>query len=143
MRKGGVKAGINNPIPTNLPVHSPGCAPSERPFLGAEGHQKSGCRLLLLTHLGNGRWRKIPPALTRAVQSLKHDADLLLCRVSLVHRAADIFGDLLGRLPRCPGLVSHLHSLVVTMSQISSPIPSSQSVSNVLVSDMYRPRNSK
>ena len=31
-----MKAGINNPIPTNLPVHSPGCAPSERPFLGAE-----------------------------------------------------------------------------------------------------------
>ena len=55
-----------------------------------------------------------------AAQAAQHDADLFLGGVLLARRTADVSDDLLGRLFACPGFLSHLYSLTVTMSQKSS-----------------------
>ena len=53
-------------------------------------------------------------------------------------RTADILHDLLGRRFACPGFLSHLHSLPVTMSQKSSLVQDDQSVSKALTLDSRR-----
>jgi hypothetical protein len=58
---------------------------------------------------------------TKAVQD---NSDLLFCRKSPTCGPADISDDLLRRLLGPSGFLSHLHSLVVTMSQKSSPMQS-------------------
>ena len=48
------------------------------------------------------------------------DGVLFLGGILLPRRTADVSDDLLGRLFACPGFLSHLYSLTVTMSQKSS-----------------------
>ncbi len=56
--------------------------------------------------------------------SVQHDPDLLFSCILLARRAADVFDNFLAVALLGSGFLSHLHSLVVTMSQKPSPIKS-------------------
>jgi hypothetical protein len=71
-------------------------------------------------------------------QAVKNNADLLFGRMALASGPADILHDPLRRRFRGSGFLSHLHSLVVTMSQKSSLPQAAKSVSQVLTSNMGR-----
>ena len=71
-----------------------------------------------------------------AAQAIQHDADLLLRRILLPGRPADVLHDPLRWRFSAYGFVSHLHSLVVTMSQKSSVPQVAKSVSQALIPDM-------
>src|SRR3954464_8264329 len=54
-----------------------------------------------------------------APQTIQHDADLLFRRMPFAGCTADVLHDPLRRRFRTQGFLSHLHSLMVTMSQKS------------------------
>src|SRR5215212_9201018 len=55
-----------------------------------------------------------------APQAIQHDADLLFRRMPFASCTADVLHDPLRRRSTMHGFLSHLHSLMVTMSQKSS-----------------------
>jgi hypothetical protein len=55
-----------------------------------------------------------------ATKPVQHNADLLLRRILLARGAPNVLHDPLGRRLLALGFLSHLHSLMVTMSQKSS-----------------------
>ena len=59
-----------------------------------------------------------------ALQAVQNDPDLLFRRILLARDPADVFDDLLAVALLASGFLSHLHSLVVTMSQKPSLIKS-------------------
>src|SRR6187402_2464134 len=70
-----------------------------------------------------------------APQAIQHDADLLFRRMPFAGCTADVLHDSLRRRFRMHGFLSHLHSLVVTMSQKSSVPQAAKSVSQALMAD--------
>jgi len=74
-----------------------------------------------------------------APQTIQHDADLLFRRMPFAGCTADVLHDPLRRRFRMHGFLSHLHSLVVTMSQISFVPQAAKSVSQALMSDKWTP----
>src|SRR4051812_25995028 len=70
-----------------------------------------------------------------AAQAIQHDADLLFRRMPFAGCTADVLHDPLRRRFRMHGFLSHLHSLVVTMSQKSFVPQAVKSVSQALRSD--------
>ena len=74
---------------------------------------------LAATQLGNA---------VLAAQAFQNDPDLLLGRRVLARRPSDVLNNLLSCFLRCPGLLSHLRSVNVTMSQKLSLIQSARSV---------------
>jgi len=70
-----------------------------------------------------------------ATKSVQHDADLLFRRILLARGPPNVLHDPLGRRLLALGFLSHLHSLMVTMSQKSSLLQHANSVSQVLIPD--------
>src|SRR5215203_6803372 len=70
-----------------------------------------------------------------APQAIQHDTDLLFRRLPFAGCTADVLHDPLRRRFRMRGFLSHLHSLMVTMSQKSSVPQAAKSVSQALMSD--------
>ncbi|MEJ2378021.1 MAG: hypothetical protein P8Y71_22445, partial [Pseudolabrys sp.] len=68
-------------------------------------------------------------------QAVQNDADFLFSRMALAGCPADVFHNPLRRRIGVPGFLSHLHSLMVTMSQKSSNPQAVKSVSQVLMLD--------
>jgi hypothetical protein len=68
--------------------------------------------------------------------TIQNDADFLLRRMALAGCPRDILHDPLRRRYSLYGLLSHLHSLMVTMSQKSSLPQAAKSVSQVLMPDI-------
>jgi hypothetical protein len=76
-----------------------------------------------------------------AAKAVQNYPDLPFGRMALAGCPADVLHNLLRRRFRVPGFLSHLHSLVVTMSQKSSVPQAAKSVSQALIaeSDAKRP----
>ena len=70
-----------------------------------------------------------------ASQAIQNNADFLLSRMALASGPADILHNPLRRRFRVYGFLSHLHSLMVTLSQKSSVPQVVKSVSQVLIPD--------
>jgi hypothetical protein len=70
-------------------------------------------------------------------QAIQNDADFLLRRMALADRPADALHDPLRRGFRLHGFLSHLHSLVVTMSEKSSVPQAAKSISQALMPDSW------
>src|SRR5277367_2242549 len=70
-----------------------------------------------------------------AAQAIQNYPDLLFGRMTLAGCPADVLHDPLRRRFRAYGFLSHLHSLMVTMSQKSSVPQAAKSVSQVLIPD--------
>src|SRR3954462_3282427 len=70
-----------------------------------------------------------------APQTFQHDADLLFRRMPFAGCTANVLHDPLRRRFRMQGFLSHLHSLMVTMSQESSVPQAAKSVSQALMPD--------
>src|SRR3954471_16840729 len=70
-----------------------------------------------------------------APQTIQHDADLLFRQMPFAGCTADVLHDPLRRRFRTQGFLSHLHSVMVTMSQKSSVPQAAKSVSQALMSD--------
>src|SRR3954447_279665 len=70
-----------------------------------------------------------------APQAIQHDADLLFRRMPFAGCTADVLHDPFRRRFRMHGFLSHLHSLMVTMSQKSFVPQAAKSVSQELMSD--------
>jgi len=68
-------------------------------------------------------------------QAVQHDPDLLFRRMPFAGCTADVLHDPLRRQFSSYGFLSHLHSLMVTMSQKSSVPQAAKSVSQALMSD--------
>src|ERR1019366_7400182 len=68
-------------------------------------------------------------------KAVQHNTDLLLGRVLLARGSPNVLHDPLGRWLLALGFLSHLHSLMVTMSQKSSLIQPANSVSQALIPD--------
>src|SRR5687767_7794584 len=73
-----------------------------------------------------------------ATQPGEHDPDLLLGRMLLPGRPTDLLHHLLGGRSLRHGLLAHLHSLAVTMSQKPSVAQSHQTVPWALTADTKR-----
>ena len=71
-------------------------------------------------------------------QAVQNDADILFGRLAFAGCPADVLHQPLGRRFRVLGFLSHLHSLMVTMSQKSSVPQAIKSVSQALMSDNPR-----
>src|SRR4030081_1342915 len=71
-------------------------------------------------------------------QTVQHDAELLLGRILLARRPANVLHDPLGGQFGGSRFLAHLHSSMVTMSQKSSVLQPAKSVSQALTPD--RPR---
>jgi len=71
-------------------------------------------------------------------QPFEHDPDLLFGRMTLARLPADASDDTICRRFGCSGFLSHLHSLVVTMSPKSSVTQSHQIGPRALTSDRGR-----
>src|SRR3954467_1873783 len=74
---------------------------------------------LAATQLGNA---------VLATETFQHDPDLLLGRIMLARRPSDVLDNLLSRFLQWSGLLSHLRSYELTMSQKLSLIQSARSV---------------
>src|SRR3954469_465083 len=72
-----------------------------------------------------------------AAQAVENDPDLLFRRMPFAGCTADGLHDPLRRRFRVYGFLSHLHSLMVTMSQKSSVPQDTKSVSQALMSDTF------
>src|SRR6478609_9718994 len=70
-----------------------------------------------------------------APQAIQHDADLLFRKMPFAGCTADVLDDPLRRQFRVHGFLSHLHSLMVTMSQKCPFSHTAKSVSQALMSD--------
>src|ERR1700690_622632 len=70
-----------------------------------------------------------------AAQAVQNYPDLLFGRMALAGCPADVLHNPLRRRFRVHGFLSHLHSLMVTMSQKSSVPQAVKSVSQALMSD--------
>src|ERR1019366_360047 len=70
-----------------------------------------------------------------AAQAVQNYPDLLFGRMALAGCPADVLHDPLRRRFRVHGFLSHLHSLMVTMSQKSSVPQAVKSVSQALMPD--------
>jgi hypothetical protein len=68
-------------------------------------------------------------------KAVQHDTDLLLGRILLTGCSPNVLHNPLGRRLLAHGFLSHLHSLMVTMSQKSSFLQPANSVSQVLIPD--------
>src|SRR5271167_1030534 len=75
-----------------------------------------------------------------AAQTIQNYPDLLFGRMTLAGCPADVLHDPLRRRFRVHGFLSHLHSLMVTMSQKSSVPQAVKSVSQALMPDSPRCR---
>jgi|SRR5450830_1175046 hypothetical protein len=73
-----------------------------------------------------------------ATQASQNDTDFLLSRILLAGRAANVLHNSLRRRFQVSGFLSHLHSLMVTMSQKSCVPQAAKSVSQVLMPDNPR-----
>src|ERR1019366_1919067 len=68
-------------------------------------------------------------------KAVQHNTDLLLGRVLLARGSPNVLHDPLGRRLLVLGFLSHLHSLMVAMSQKSSLIQPANFVSQALILD--------
>src|SRR5271167_4142311 len=78
-----------------------------------------------------------------AAQAIQNYPDLLFGRMTLAGCPADVLHDPLRRRFRVYGFLSHLHSLMVTMSQKSSVPQAAKSVSQALMPDTLFVREAK
>jgi hypothetical protein len=75
-------------------------------------------------------------------KAVQHDTDLLLGRILLAGCSPNVLHNPLGRRLLVHGSLSHLHSLMVTMSQKSSFLQPANSVSQVLIPDTTSQKSS-
>src|ERR1019366_7318162 len=94
-------------------------------------------RPVVIQALGNA----LAPAQLRdavlTAKAVQHNTDLLLGRVLLARGSPNVLHDPLGRRLLVLGFLSHLHSLMVTMSQKSSLIQPANFVSQALIPDTH------